>query len=153
MAELATAFLDAEAKKPGARRTESGIVITDIEVGTGDQPTKQDTVVAHYHGTLRDGSVFDSSRDRGEPFEMLKFRTMRSPVEGEDNSDASRLTPRGRWLREASIDELPALKERLLAHGAELIDPIRETPFERFFFREPNGYIFEMVSANREPEA
>ena len=31
--------------------------------------------------------------------------------------------------------------------------PIRETPFERFFFREPNGYIFEMVSANREPEA
>ena len=46
---------------------------------------------------------------RGEPFEMLKFRTMRSPVEGEDNSDASRLTPLGRWLREASIDELPAL--------------------------------------------
>jgi hypothetical protein len=51
------------------------------------------------------------------------------------------------------LDEFPALKERLLAHGAELIDPIRETPFERFFFREPNGYIFEMVSANREPEA
>ena len=51
------------------------------------------------------------------------------------------------------LDGFPALKERLLAHGAEFIDPIRETPFERFFFREPNGYIFEMVSANREPEA
>ena len=50
------------------------------------------------------------------------------------------------------LDEFSALKERLLTHGAELIDPIRETPFERFFFREPNGYIFEVVDANREPE-
>ena len=51
------------------------------------------------------------------------------------------------------LEEFPALKERLIAHGAELIDPIRETPFERFFFREPNGYIFEVVDADREPEA
>ncbi|MBA61663.1 MAG: hypothetical protein CMJ76_04790 [Planctomycetaceae bacterium] len=41
--------------------------------------------------------------------------------------------------------EFPALKSRLLKHHAELIDPIRETPFERFFFRDPNGYIFEVI--------
>jgi len=37
-------------------------------VGTGDSPTPASTVKAHYHGTLRDGTVFDSSVDRGEPF-------------------------------------------------------------------------------------
>src|SRR5262249_16325562 len=39
------------------------------------------------------------------------------------------------------------LKQRLVAGGAELIDPIRPTPFARFFFRDPNGYIFEIVEA------
>ena len=40
----------------------------------------------------------------------------------------------------------------LAKRGAELIDPIRETPFERFFFRDPNGYVFEVVDAKRTPE-
>jgi len=40
----------------------------------------------------------------------------------------------------------PALRQRLCEHGAELIAPLRETPFERFFFREPNGYVFEVVA-------
>ncbi len=39
------------------------------------------------------------------------------------------------------------LKERLSEHGAEIIAPLRETPFERFFFRDPNGYIFEIVDS------
>lgn len=51
------------------------------------------------------------------------------------------------------LAEFEALKERLVANGAVLIAPIRETPFERFFFREPNGYMFEVVDAAREPEA
>ena len=34
-----------------------------------------------------------------------------------------------------------------------LIAPERPTPFERFFFRDPNGYVFEVVAAEREPEA
>lgn len=39
-----------------------------------------------------------------------------------------------------------ALKTRLTTHGATLIEPIRATPFERFFFREPvNGYVFEVI--------
>lgn len=42
-------------------------------------------------------------------------------------------------------DDFEALKLRLADHGAELIAPIRETPFERFFFRDPNGYVFEVI--------
>ncbi len=41
--------------------------------------------------------------------------------------------------------EFPSLKERLHARGATLIDPLRDTPFERFFFRDPDGYVFEVV--------
>ena len=44
------------------------------------------------------------------------------------------------------LAQFPALKQRLREHGAELIDPLRETPFERFFFRNPNGYVFEVVA-------
>ena len=48
------------------------------------------------------------------------------------------------------LAEFPALKARLLAAGAELVDPARPTPFERFFFREPvNGYFFEIIDADR----
>ncbi|HEY2431226.1 MAG TPA: VOC family protein [Vicinamibacterales bacterium] len=44
----------------------------------------------------------------------------------------------------------PALKARLLGEGGVLIDPIRPTPFERFFFREPvNGYVFEIIDLER----
>ena len=48
--------------------------------------------------------------------------------------------------------QFPALQARLREHGAELIAPLRPTPFERFFFRDPNGYIFEVVAAQRQAE-
>ena len=48
--------------------------------------------------------------------------------------------------------EFDALKSRLLQGGAELIPPERPTPFERFFFRDPNGYLFEVIEAGHEPE-
>lgn len=45
-------------------------------------------------------------------------------------------------------EEFEALKERLVARGAELIEPQRATSFDRFFFREPiNGYIFEVIES------
>jgi len=44
----------------------------------------------------------------------------------------------------------PALKERLQAKGATLIEPLRETPFSRFFFRDPNGYVFEVVDEDHD---
>ena len=63
----ATAFIKEQAGVEGAERTESGIVIQEMTAGTGATPTEEDTVEVHYHGTLRDGTVFDSSVDRGEP--------------------------------------------------------------------------------------
>jgi catechol 2,3-dioxygenase-like lactoylglutathione lyase family enzyme len=44
-----------------------------------------------------------------------------------------------------SGSEFPTLKERLLARGAEVIEAIRPTPFKRFFFRDPNGYMWEVI--------
>jgi catechol 2,3-dioxygenase-like lactoylglutathione lyase family enzyme len=46
------------------------------------------------------------------------------------------------------LADFPGLKERLQALGAVLIEPLRETPFARFFFRDPNGYVFEVVEEN-----
>ena len=60
-------FVEAEAAKPGAVRSDSGLVMTEITAGSGASPTATDRVTVHYHGTLRDGTVFDSSVDRGEP--------------------------------------------------------------------------------------
>ena len=49
--------------------------------------------------------------------------------------------------------DFPALKERLLREGAELVQPLRPTAFERFFFREPvNGYLFEVIDSGRRPQ-
>jgi FKBP-type peptidyl-prolyl cis-trans isomerase len=45
------------------------LIIEEITVGNGQEVKSGNSVVAHYHGMLMDGSVFDSSRDRGEPFE------------------------------------------------------------------------------------
>ena len=49
------------------------------------------------------------------------------------------------------LSDFPVLKARLVREGAVLIDPIRPTPFERFFFRDHNGFVFEVVAAVREP--
>ena len=65
--EASAAFLAQMAQEPGAQQSASGVITIPITVGTGASPTATDTVRVHYHGTLRDGTVFDSSVDRGEP--------------------------------------------------------------------------------------
>jgi len=60
-------FLAANAKKEGVTITESGLQYKILHSGTGRSPSKTDKVKVHYHGTLVDGTIFDSSVDRGEP--------------------------------------------------------------------------------------
>jgi FKBP-type peptidyl-prolyl cis-trans isomerase len=63
------AFLDANGKKEGVKTTASGLEYQLIKAGKADgkSPKSTDTVKVHYHGTLLDGTVFDSSVERGEP--------------------------------------------------------------------------------------
>jgi FKBP-type peptidyl-prolyl cis-trans isomerase FkpA/FKBP-type peptidyl-prolyl cis-trans isomerase FklB len=61
------AFADKAAHADGAKKTPSGLVISTIKPGAGATPKPTDTVKVHYHGTLIDGTVFDSSVKRGEP--------------------------------------------------------------------------------------
>ena len=65
--EVAAAYIEANAKKDGVVTTESGLQYKIIKAGDGAKPTPEDKVIAHYKGTLLDGTVFDSSYDRGEP--------------------------------------------------------------------------------------
>ena len=60
-------FLAKAAAESGAKKTESGAIVTTIKEGKGATPKATDTVKVHYHGTLIDGTVFDSSVKRGEP--------------------------------------------------------------------------------------
>jgi FKBP-type peptidyl-prolyl cis-trans isomerase FkpA/FKBP-type peptidyl-prolyl cis-trans isomerase FklB len=63
----ADAFVEEAASRAGAVRLESGVVIEEMQAGSGDAPAATDTVRVHYHGTLRNGTVFDSSVERGQP--------------------------------------------------------------------------------------
>jgi FKBP-type peptidyl-prolyl cis-trans isomerase FkpA len=65
--EAGKAVLDAAAQEEGAVKTDSGAIYIEIEAGTGKSPGATDQVQLHYHGTLRDGNVFDSSREKGAP--------------------------------------------------------------------------------------
>jgi len=66
--QLGEAFLEKNAQTVDVVTTTSGLQYTILQEGTGDQnPTSTDRVKVHYHGTLIDGTVFDSSVDRGEP--------------------------------------------------------------------------------------
>lgn len=60
-------FLVENAKKEGVVTLPSGLQYKILKTGTGAKPTAEDQVTTHYHGTLVDGTVFDSSLERGEP--------------------------------------------------------------------------------------
>jgi len=64
------AFLAANAKKEGVKTTASGLQYKVLKAGTGKTPTAKDAVKVHYKGTLINGTVFDSSIERGQPAEF-----------------------------------------------------------------------------------
>lgn len=68
--ELGEEFLKINSLKKGVVTLESGLQYEVIKMGDGQKPKLSDTVKCHYHGTLINGTVFDSSMDRGEPVDF-----------------------------------------------------------------------------------
>ncbi len=79
-----TGFAEDESEKPEAKTvtTGSGLIITELRPGTGEHPTRTSVVQVHYHGTLADGKVFDSSVDRGQPASFPLNGVIRCWTEG-----------------------------------------------------------------------
>lgn len=65
--EASKEFLAKAEKQDGAEKTDSGLIYKETKAGDGASPKPTDRVTVHYHGTLTDGTVFDSSKDRGQP--------------------------------------------------------------------------------------
>jgi FKBP-type peptidyl-prolyl cis-trans isomerase len=80
--QVSNAWVAEQAALPGAQRSDSGVVVIPITEGTGANPTADSTVRVHYHGTLRDGTVFDSSVDRGEPISFSLSQVIGCWTEG-----------------------------------------------------------------------
>ena len=80
--EAGNKFLEDNAKKDGVTVTDSGLQYEVMKAAEGPKPKATDTVQVHYHGTLMDGTVFDSSVDRGQPATFPLNRVIAGWTEG-----------------------------------------------------------------------
>jgi FKBP-type peptidyl-prolyl cis-trans isomerase FkpA len=80
--QKSAALRDAAAAEAGAVKLASGLVYKTIKPGSGASPKAADVVRVHYHGTLPDGKVFDSSVQRGQPAEFAVNRVIPCWTEG-----------------------------------------------------------------------
>lgn len=81
--DAGTAFLAENKHNEGVVETESGLQYLQLQAGTGSEhPSAKTKVLAHYHGTLIDGTVFDSSVERGQPLEFGLNQVIRGWTEG-----------------------------------------------------------------------
>lgn len=82
MAAASEQFLKENATRSGVQVTDSGLQYEVLTEGKGERPAASSTVRVHYHGTLVDGSVFDSSVERGEPLEFALDGVIKGWTEG-----------------------------------------------------------------------
>ena len=75
-------FLEANKQKQGITSLPSGLQYEILVEGRGPKPSEKSVVTCHYHGTLIDGTVFDSSVKRGEPASFPLNRVIRGWTEG-----------------------------------------------------------------------
>ena len=76
------AYLEKFSKEKDVVKTESGLAYKILAEGKGATPKATDTVKVHYHGTLTDGTVFDSSKQRGQPVTFPLNRVIKGWTEG-----------------------------------------------------------------------
>lgn len=80
---LGAEFLAENKEKEGVESTKSGLQYKVLSKGDGEiHPTASNKIKVHYHGTLIDGTVFDSSVDRGEPLSFALNRVITGWIEG-----------------------------------------------------------------------
>ena len=75
-------FLEVNRSKEGVQTTDSGLQYIVLKEGSGDKPKTNSKVKVHYHGTSIDGTVFDSSVDKGEPSEFFANQVIKGWTEG-----------------------------------------------------------------------
>ena len=75
-------YLEVNRSKESVQTTESGLQYIVLKEGSGDKPKANSKVKVHYHGTSIDGTVFDSSVDRGEPSEFFANQVIKGWTEG-----------------------------------------------------------------------
>jgi len=75
-------FLEENKKNENVKVTESGLQYIVLKEGTGEKPSATSKVKVHYHGTLIDGTVFDSSVEKGNPLEFFANRVIKGWTEG-----------------------------------------------------------------------
>jgi FKBP-type peptidyl-prolyl cis-trans isomerase FkpA len=80
--DASAGFVKSAAAQSGAKTTESGLVYRELKAGSGAPPTPKDKVKVNYTGKLRDGTVFDSSVERGQPADFALGRMIPCWVEG-----------------------------------------------------------------------
>ena len=81
--EIGNSFLTANKANPGVVETASGLQYQIVKKGDGSvHPSANSTVKVHYHGTLLDGTVFDSSVERNEPISFPLNRVIKGWTEG-----------------------------------------------------------------------
>ncbi|MDR0814696.1 MAG: FKBP-type peptidyl-prolyl cis-trans isomerase [Bacteroidales bacterium] len=121
-------FLATNKSKPGVVTLSSGLQYKVMKMGTGAKPSLNDKVTVHYHGTLIDGSIFDSSVERNQPIELTVSHVIPGWIE------ALQMMPVGsKWIVYVPFE---------LAYGA---NPPSGVPIE------PNSaliYAIELLSIN-----